>query len=211
MRPDLKWLILGFVGFFIYAACDSAFAWWMKELVDSIENNRSDHRWSLAGIIVGIFLLRGIGGIGGGYCTEFVARRVVNALRREMFAHILRLPSSFYKQYSSGSVLSKLIFNIENVAAASTNALRIIVRGGLTVLGLLLFMLYINWQLSSIFLIISPIMALIIGLVTKKFRSLSSNIQQAMGDVGERAGDVFQGHEVVKIFDGYEHENSEFF
>ena len=210
MRPDLKWLILGFIGFFIYAACDSAFAWWMKELVDSIENNQTDRRWQLSGMIVGIFLLRGLGGIGGGYCTEYVARRVVNALRQKMFAHILRLPSNFYKQYSSGSVLSKLIFNIENVASASTNALRIIVRGGLTVIGLLLFMLYINWQLSSIFLIISPIMALIIAVVTKRFRKLSSNIQNAMGNVGERAGEVFRGYEVVKIFDGYEHENRKF-
>ena len=210
MKPDITWLVIGFIGFFIYAACDSAFAWWMKELVDSIEQNNTDQRWQLAGLIVGIFLLRGIGGIGGGYCTEYVARRVVNKLRGEMFAHILRLPSTFYKQYSSGSVLAKLIFNIENVAAASTNALRIIVRGGLTVIGLLAFMFYLNWKLCSLFLVISPVMAFIIAFVTKRFRLFSTNIQKAMGDVGERAGDVFKGYEVVKIFDGYDHENTAF-
>ena len=127
-----------------------------------------------------------------------------------MFAHILRLPSTFYKQYSSGNVLAKLIFNIENVSAASTNALRIIIRGGLTVIGLLAFMFYLNWKLSCLFIVISPVMALIIALVTKRFRLFSANIQKAMGNVGERAGDVFKGYAVVKIFDGYDHENTAF-
>lgn len=210
MRPDLNLLILGFIGFMVYAACDSAFAWWMKELVDSIEGGLSHRRWELALVIIVIFLLRGLGGIGGGYCTEYVARRVINKLRHEMFNHILRLPCEFYEKYSSGSVLAKMIYNVEQVASASTNALRIIVRGGLTVVGLLIFMFYINWQLSGLFLIITPIMALIIFLVSKRFRGLSRNIQNAIGNVSERAGEVLKGYEVVKVFDGYDHENSQF-
>lgn len=210
MRSDIHILLIGFMGFLVYAACDSAFAWWMKELVDSIESGLSQRRWELAAIIIGIFLMRGIGGISGGYCTEYVARRVINKLRHQMFNHILRLPCTFYEKYSSGSVLAKLIFNVEQVAAASTNALRIIVRGGLTVLGLLIFMFYLNWKLSTLFLVVTPVMALIIVLVTKQFRRLSQNIQNAMGNVSERAGEVLKGYEVVKVFDGYEHENSQF-
>ncbi len=210
MRADIGLLMIGFVGFLIYAACDSAFAWWMKELVDSIESSRSDRRWYLAILIIVIFFMRGIGGIGGGYCTEYVARRVINKLRGEMFDHILKLPCNFYEKYSSGSVLAKLIFNVENVAAASTSALRIIVRGGLTIIGLLLFMMFINWQLSSLFLVITPVMAFIISFVTRKFRRLSQRIQSAIGNVSERAADVLKGYQVVKIFEGYEHENSKF-
>ncbi|MGI9319042.1 MAG: lipid A export permease/ATP-binding protein MsbA [bacterium] len=210
MRPHLSVLLIGFLGFVIYAACDSAFAWWMKELVDSIEGGLSERRWELALLIIGIFLLRGLGGISGGYCTEYVARRVINKLRHEMFNHILRLPCGFYEKYSSGSVLAKLIFNVEQVAAASTNALRVIVRGGLTVLGLLIFMFYINWKLSTLFLVITPVMAFIIIFVTKRFRRFSQNIQKAMGSVSERAGEVLKGYEVVKVFDGYDHENSQF-
>ncbi len=210
MRPDIMVLVAGFVGFLIYAACDSAFAWWMKELVDSIQDGISDRRYELSALIIGIFLARGVGGIVGGYCTEYVARKVINRLRGEMFDHILRLPCTFYEQYSSGSVLAKLIFNVENVAAASTNALRIIVRGGFTVIGLLAFMFYINWKLSSLFIIITPIMALVIAMVTRRFRRLSQRIQQTMGNVSERAGDVLKGYEVVKIFDGYGHEEAAF-
>ncbi len=210
MRSDLGLLLVGFAGFLIYAACDSAFAWWMKELVDAIEAGLSEQRWRLAGLIVAIFLLRGAGGVIGGYCTEYVARRVINRLRSEMFNHILRLPCAFYEQYSSGSVLAKLIFNVENVAASSTNALRIIVRGGLTVLGLLAFMFYLNWKLSLLFIIVTPLMAVVIAIVTRRFRRLSQNIQGAIGNVGERAGDVLKGYEVVKIFDGYSHENQAF-
>ena len=210
MRRDTPVLLAGFAGFLVYAACDSAFAWWMKELVDSIQDGLTDRRIELAALIVGVFIARGIGGILGGYCTEYVSRRVINRLRREMFDHILRLPSTFYEKYSSASVLAKLIYNIENVAAASANALRIIVRGGFTVIGLLGFMFYINWKLSGLFLIISPAMALIILVVTRRFRSLSQRIQQVMGNVSERAGDVLKSYEVVKIFDGYEHEETVF-
>lgn len=210
MRRDMPVLLAGFAGFLVYAACDSAFAWWMKELVDSIQDGLTDRRIELSALIVGIFIVRGIGGILGGYCTEYVSRRVINHLRREMFDHILRLPSTFYEKYSSASVLAKLIYNIENVAAASANALRIIVRGGFTVIGLLGFMFYINWKLSGLFLIISPAMALIILVVTRRFRSLSQRIQQVMGNVSERAGDVLKSYEVVKIFDGYEHEETVF-
>lgn len=210
MKPHLHLLIVGFTGFLIFAACDSAFAWWMKELVDSIESGMSDRRYELSLMIIGIFVFRGIGGILGSYTTEYVARKVINSLRREMFDHILKLPCAFYQQYSSGSLLSRLIFNVEQVSSASTNALRILVRGGLTVLGLLIFMFYINWKLSSLFLVITPLMALIIALVSKRFRRLSQKIQQAMGNVSDRAGEVLRGYEVVKIFDGYKHENRQF-
>lgn len=210
MRTEAWVLVAGFIGFLVYAACDSAFAWWMKELVDSIQDGLSGRRVELASLIIGIFVLRGVGGIIGGYCTEYVARKVINRLRGEMFDHILRLPSTFYERYSSGSVLAKLIYNIENVAAASTNALRIIVRGGFTVIGLLGFMFYLNWKLSSLFLVITPVMAIIIAIVTRRFRRLSQRIQNTMGNVSERAGDVLKGYEVVKIFDGYQHEESAF-
>ena len=210
LRRDILVLAAGFVGFLLYAACDSAFAWWMKELVDSIQDGLSERRIELAALIIGIFILRGIGGIAGGYCTEYVARQVINHLRREMFDHILRLPSTFYEQYSSGSVLAKLIYNIENVADASTNALRIIVRGGFTIIGLLGFMFYLNWKLACLFLVITPAMALIILTVTRHFRSLSQRIQRTIGNVSERAGEVLRGYEVVKIFDGYQHEETAF-
>ncbi len=210
IKPDTHYLIIGFIGFAVYAACDSAFAWWMKELVDNIEAQNTEKRWFLAGFIVIIFSIRGIGGVGGAYCTEFVARRVVNKIRGNLFAHILELPCQYYEQSTSGSILSKLIYNVENIAAASVNSLRILVRGGLTVLGLLGYMFYINWLLTILFLIVTPLMALIILVVTKRFRKISHKIQNAMGNVGERAGEVMRGYQVVKIFAGMDHENRKF-
>ncbi len=210
LRPDVSILFIGFVGFLVHAGCDTAFAWWMKQLVDSIQEGLSSRRFELSVLIIGIFLIRGVGGIVGNYGMEYVARKVINRLRSEMFAHILRLPSIFYQQYSSGSVLAKLIFNIERVADATTNALRIIVRGGFTILSLLGFMFYINWQLSGLFLIISPVMALIILVVTRRFRVLSQRIQYAIGNVSERAGEVLRGFEVIRIFDGFKQEEKAF-
>jgi subfamily B ATP-binding cassette protein MsbA len=210
IRPDTHYLIIGFIGFAIYAACDSAFAWWMKELVDTIEAQDMDKRWFLASFIILIFLVRGFGGIAGAYCTEYVARKVVNKIRGNLFAHILELPCQYYERFTSGSILSKLIYNVENIAAASINSLRIVVRGGLTVIGLIGYMFYINWQLTTLFLIVTPLMALIILVVTKRFRRISHQIQNAMGNVGERAGEVMRGDQVVKVFAGMDHENGKF-
>jgi subfamily B ATP-binding cassette protein MsbA len=210
IKPDTHYLIIGFIGFAVYAACDSAFAWWMKELVDNIEAQNMDKRWFLAGFIIMIFLVRGLGGITGAYCTEYVARKVVNKIRGNLFAHILELPCQYYERFTSGSILSKLIYNVENIAAASINSLRIVVRGGLTVIGLIGYMFYINWQLTTLFLIVTPLMAVIILVVTKRFRNISHQIQNAMGNVGERAGEVMRGYQVVKVFAGMDHENRKF-
>lgn len=210
IRPHLKVLLIGMVGFMVYAACDSAFAWWMQQLVDNIQASASSQRWYLAGLIIGIYFARGLSGTIGSYCTEYVARQLINAIRRELFAHILRLPCQYYEQYSSGSVLSKLIYNVENVASAATNALRILFRGGLTVIGLFGFMLYTNWKLSLLFLITMPIMAAIIWFVSKRFRNISHQIQNAISNVSERASEVLRGYQVVKIFEGAKQENKAF-
>ncbi|NKB62659.1 MAG: lipid A export permease/ATP-binding protein MsbA [Gammaproteobacteria bacterium] len=210
MEGDVRFLVVGFLGFAIYAACDSAFAWWMKELVDSIEARDSSMHWYLASLIILIFVTRGLGGLIGAYSTEYVARRLINKLRRSLFSHLLQLPCRYYEQSSSGGVLSKLIYNVENVGTASTNALRIVIRGGLTIIGLLIFMFYLNWMLSSLFLIVTPIMALIIAAVTKRFRKISHRIQGAMANVGERASEVMRGYQIVKIFSGAEHERGVF-
>ena len=210
MERDVRFLFVGFFGFAIYAACDSAFAWWMKELVDSIEAGNTSHRWYLAMLIVGIFLTRGLGGLIGAYSTEYVARRLINRLRRNLFSHLLQLPCRYYEQSSSGGMLSKLIYNIESVGTASTNALRIVIRGGLTIVGLLGFMFYLNWMLSALFLVVTPLMALIVSIVTKRFRKITHRIQHAMANVGERASEVMRGYQIVKIFSGASHEKAVF-
>ncbi len=210
IKPDTHYMFFGIFCFTVFAACDSAFAWWMKELVDSIEAQNSGNRVRLASYVIAIFVIRGVGSIGGSYCSVYVARRVINRIRGNLFSHLLVLPCQYHEQFTSGSVLAKLIYNVENIAAASVGSLRVVVRGGLTVLGLIGYMLYINWQLTTLFLVVTPLMTLIILLVSKKFRKIGHRIQEAMGNVGERAGEVMRGYQVVKIFAGMDHENEKF-
>ncbi len=210
VKPDTHYLFIGLLCFAVFAACDSAFAWWMKELVDNIESRNSASRMMLAGYIVTIFVMRGIGSVGGSYCTEYVARRIINKIRGNLFAHLLELPCQYYEQFTSGSMLSKLIFNVENIASSSIGSLRTVVRSGLTILGLLGYMLYINWQMATLFLVVTPLMTVIALVVSKKFRKIGHRIQNAMGNVGERAGEVMRGYQVVKVFAGMAHENKKF-
>lgn len=210
LKGDLRYLGVAFIGFAIFAACDSAFAWWMKQLVDAISAQESDARLYLSVLIIIIFSIRGISAVIGNYATEFVARNVVNKIRQQLFDHVLELPCNYYDETSTGGFLSKLVYNIENVANASTNALRIVVRGGLTVVFLLAYMVYVNWQLSLIFLVVTPLMGAIIFFITKKIRNISHRIQQEIGKVGSRAGEVIKGHRIVKIYSGTKQEKVSF-
>ena len=210
IRGDVGTLLLSFLGFLIFALCDSAFAWWMRELVDNIESQNASVAWYLASLVILIFTVRGVGSVVGAYFSELVARRVVNKLRFQLFSHLLDLPVAQYESISSGSMLSKLIFNIENVASASTNALRIIVRGGFTILGLLIYMVILHWQLSLIFLIVTPVMVMFVWFINKYFRRISRRIQNSMANVSERASEVLRGYQVIKIFAGEAYERNRF-
>jgi subfamily B ATP-binding cassette protein MsbA len=204
-------IVLSVVGLVLFAISQTAFAALMEPLMDEgfIERDDDTIKW-LPLAVIGLFLIRGIGGFLSTYFISWVGRQVIARLRYEVFQHLLRLPSQYYDQNSSGTVISKLTFNIEQVAVSASSALTSLVRDGLLVILLLGFIFYKNPVLASFTLMVTPLIAVVVGVINKKFRKYSTRIQGSMGDVTAAASEIIGGHQVIKIFGTTEYESAQF-
>jgi subfamily B ATP-binding cassette protein MsbA len=194
---------LAIVGMVAYAAADSSFMWLIKPLLDGsfVERDPEVIRWMPLAILV-LFIVRGTGGFLTTYFMTSVAQRVVRKMRNEIFQHYMRMPSSFFEGTSSGQLLAKLTFHVEQVAQAATSAVTTIIRDSLTALGLIIVMFIMSWKLSLFVLIVGPIIATIIGVVSKHFRRYAKRIQSAMGDLTTVANESISAQREIKVFSG---------
>lgn len=201
---------LAVVGNVIYAAASTGMAAAMEFVIQAIENPTAQNRMLITGMIVGVFAFRGVGTFMSQYFIAYVGRHVVNALRRQLFDRMLTLPSSYFDNHASGRLVSKLTFNVEQVADATTNAVTIILREGLTIVGLLAFMIYTNWKLTLIFVALGPLIGLVVSYASKRFRKISRRIQSSMGDITHVSSESITGYRVVRTFGGEDYERARF-
>nr|WP_281505966.1 lipid A export permease/ATP-binding protein MsbA [Chromohalobacter nigrandesensis] len=206
VKPHWKAFMAAVVGYAIYAASSTALAEMMKRLIDGIQNPDAAFRLMLPLFVIGMFAARGVGTFLGTYYMSDVARNVVHTLRCEVFNHMLRLPGRFFDMHSSGHLLSRVTYHVEQVTGAATNAITIILREGLFVIGLISYLLWTNWMLTLIFLAVTPLIGLVVRYTSKRFRRLSRHIQNSMGDVTHVASEALSGYRVVRTHgaEGYE-------
>ena len=198
------------VGFVLFALTQPAFASLMEYMVDSVESSDSEARIIIPAAVLAIFMVRGIGFFLGNYGITYVARRVIHQLRLDIFDRLLVLPARFYHRNASATLLSKLTFNVEQVTGAATDALKIFVREGLTIVGLLTYIVYLNWQLSLVFLTVGPFIGWVVNKASKRFRNISTNLQDSMGQVTASASEAIKGYEVVRVFGAQDQERKGF-
>ena len=210
VKPYWLAFLVSVLGFGLYAATQAGFAKWLEYVVDSVSEGQLDQRTWLATSVVGLFVVRGIGSFLGMYSVAYAARHVVNKLRIDLFDHMVILPSSYFQSQSSGQLLSRFTYNVEQVTDSVTIALRIILREGLTVIGLFGYLLYLNWKLTMIFLVVMPIVGIVVSFAAKRFRKISNSIQQSVGDVAHVASETIDGIDVVRVFGGREREKERF-
>ncbi len=153
---------------------------------------------------------RAMGYFAGSYFMNHVARNLVHELRRELFNKMLLAPSSYYDSHSQGVLISKITFNVEQVTGAATKALKVVVGEGLTVIGLLSYLFYLNWRLSLIFILVAPCIALVVSVVGKHFRRYSRRIQDSMGDVTQVSNESIGGYKEVRLFGGQRQQGDRF-
>lgn len=201
---------LSVVGFFIFAGSQTASAKWLEMFVDAIGEGAYDQRTLLALGIIGIFFVRGIGTFLGNYGISYVARYVVHYLRKDLFDQLMVLPSEYYHKNSSSELLARLTYNVEQVTGAATDALKIAIREGLTVIGLFGYMLYLNWKLTLLFLVIGPVVGVVVGVASSRMRRISKGVQGTVGDITASAAEAIKGYQVVRIFGGVESETMRF-
>ena len=173
-------------------ASDPVFSWWLPALV-------------LAAVFLRIF-----GNFGGVFGMEWVGRRLIADLRSDLFTRYLGLPASYFDRESSGQMISRVTYNAEQVAQAATTALIGSVRDLFTVTALLTVMLIQSWRLTLAMLLLVPVIAVVVTVISSRFRRISSRIQHSMGDVTHVTEEAVNGHEVVKVFGGASQEQAAF-
>lgn len=189
------------LGFIIFAATAPAANAWLGWTVDAIESENYEALRILSPLaLIAIVIVRGIGGFLGGYSIAHLANFIMHCLRGELIQTMVKLPSSFFDKSNSGRLVSKVTYDVTQVAAAASDAVAVVFREGLTVIGLLAFLLYIDWQLTLAFIVIGPVVGQIVNYTSKKFRKYSTRIQDSMGDVTQITTEAIKGQRVIRTF-----------
>lgn len=207
------WLIFlaSVVAMLVSAATETSLAAMMKPLMDGSFVDRDPNIIKLMPfVLIAIFLLRGIASFLTTYGLGWISRNVVKNIRAEMFQNLISLPTPYYDHNTSGQLMAKLIYDVEQVANATTRAILVLIRDSLTILGLLAWMFYLNGKLSLIILITAPLTAFLVYKISYRFRRLSKNIQQSVGDVGHISSEIIKGHREVKVFGSQHYEETRF-
>jgi len=202
-KPYKLGFIAAIIGMLGYAAIDVYFLSKLQPLIDDglAGANPDFMKWAPLFVIVA-FVFRGVFHFIANYCLAWVGNHVVTDLKQNLFEHIISMPVSFHDKESTGVLISKLVFDTEQVLNSVSKSILVIVQQSVFVLGLIGLMFYISWQLSIIFLLVTPLIAIIVAIVSKRFREVSKNIQGAMGEVTTAAEQTFNGHKVVLTFGG---------
>jgi len=199
----------------IYAVTDTGFAFLMQNLVEVLDPEELStrqavvRRWMPAAIL-GLFFVRGAVAFLSSYWLGWIGRHVIKVLRGQAFAKFLVLPTRFFDATSAGELLSKLTYNVEQVAEATSNVVTVLVRDTLTIVCLLAYMVYLSPLLTLILAVTGPLMAFVIRFLSTLFRRHSLRIQDSMGDVTKITGEALQSHRIVKIFAGQDYETNRF-
>ena len=225
VQPYWHFFAFSLCGYLVYSLCTVLLADLMQFLLDALNDSEQVATGLISGFTYRVFGDRGmtsvelariavplaillltssraIGFFCGSYFMSQVARNLIHDLRCDLFDKMLVAPSAYYDDHSKGALLSRITFNVEQVAGAATKSLKTLVRESLTVLGLLSYMFYQNWRLCLVFLAVTPFIALVVRRVGKHFRRYSRRIQSSMGDVTQVAGESIAGYREVRVYAG---------
>lgn len=199
------------VALIINAIADTYMVSLLKPLLDEgFGNTESDFLKILPFIIFGMMIVRGLSGFVSTYCLSWVSGNVVMQMRRAIFSQFMHMPVAYFDKESTGGLLSRITYDSEQVAGATSRALVSIVREGASIIGLLTLMFWNSWELSLVLIVVAPVVAWAIGVVSKRFRKVSKNMQDTMGHVTSSAEQMLKGHKVVLSYGGQEVERERF-
>ena len=211
VRPYWRVFAVALVGMVFTAAAEPLFPALMKSLLDGdYKSGDTSAIWVYPLAIVGIFLVRGMLTFVTSYAMSWVSNRVVMDMRMAMFRQMVALPSDYYEQRSSGALMSKVAWDVQGVSAAATSVLTVAVRDSLTLVALLSWLLWLNWKLSLIAILVAPAIAFAVRGVSGRLRSLARDSQKAMGGLTHVLEEAIECQKVVKIFGGQDYEIARF-
>ncbi len=211
VAPYRRVFALALLGMMIVAATEPALPAVLKPLLDGtfVKKDEAIMHW-IPLVIVGLFVVRGLAEYMAQYSITWVGNKVVMDLRNTMFDKLLQLPTRYYDNHPTGNLISKLTFDVGQVTAAATTVLTVIFKDTLSIIGLLAWMLWLNWKLTLLALVMTPIIVGVVRLISVRLRRSSRDAQRAMGDITQVLGEAIDGHKVVKLFGGQQYEAGRF-
>ncbi|MCP1510219.1 subfamily B ATP-binding cassette protein MsbA [Pseudomonas marginalis] len=222
VRPYAGLFALSIVGFLIFASTQPMLGYILKYFVDGLSNPQAvlfpsvpllrdlQLLQAVPLLIILIAAWQGLGSFLGNYLLAKVSLGLVHDLRVQLFNNLLTLPNRYFDNHNSGHLISRITFNVTMVTGAATDAIKVVIREGMTVLFLFASLLFMNWRLTLVMIAILPLIAVMVSTASKKFRKQSKKIQVAMGDVTHVASETIQGYRVVRSFGGEVYEEKRF-
>ena len=205
------WALAGIFGMIFDAAVAAVFTAMIRPMLDDLFISRSAVAifW-MPFVIVGLFVVRGVATYVADYGLARIGRDVVETLRGEVFSRYLDLPAAHFDREASGQMISRLTYTVEQVAQASTNAVKVMILDSLTVLGLLGVMLYQSARLTLMLFIMAPLIAAVAAIVGRRYRRISGKIQHSVGSVTGIVDEAVSGQREVKVYLGQDAERARF-
>jgi subfamily B ATP-binding cassette protein MsbA len=222
VRPYIGLFMLSILGFLIFASTQPMLAYILKYFVDGLANPEArlfagnaylpelQLLQAVPLMIVLIAAWQGVGSYLGNFFLARVSLGLVHDLRVLLFDKLLKLPTRYFDNHNSGHLISRITFNVTMVTGAATDAIKVVIREGMTVIFLFASLLWMNWKLTLVMLAILPLIALMVNSTSRKFRKQSKKIQVAMGDVTHVASETIHGFRVVRSFGGEHYEQTRF-
>lgn len=210
-KPHKQMILVAFIGLCLFSLVDAGMIYFIKPLIDEGLAAANAHTLQIgAGLIIAIFVLRGIGSFISNIAVAYTSTKITYTIRQQAFDKLQSLPMSFFDKHSSGSLISKLSYDAEQISVATSNALVVVFRESLIVLVLLTMMIYTSWQLSLIFIVVGPAIAYIILLVSKRFKNISTALQDSMGEITKVTEQSILCHREVLAFSNAEQMSEQF-
>jgi subfamily B ATP-binding cassette protein MsbA len=211
VRPYWRIFAIGTVALVLTAATEPLFPALMKPLLDKgFSGQQRSDLWIAPLAIIGIFLLRGIFGYISSYAMAWISNRVIADLRNLMFQRIIALPAAYFDATPSSRLITRVVHDIVGVSAAATNVITTVVKDSLTIVGLLGWLLYLNWRLTLVMLVLFPLTALVIRAFSKRLRAMNRQTQTITAHVTQVLQEGIDAQKVIKIYGGEEQERSRF-
>ena len=209
--PYWKVFVFSILSLMVLSATNTGFLATIKMVTDEgfVKHDASKFH-VLPLMLFGLLALRAISGFCSVFAMRWVARRVVEDLRLDAFRKLMTLPIGFFDANSAGVVTSKLTYDTEQMSKAATSVAVTIVRDSLSIIGMVAYMIYLDWRLTLIFVLIAPLMAFYLKSMTPKLRFAGKAVQGSMGEMTKVSEEAVSGQRMVKIFGGVEYEFKRF-
>ncbi|MGK5057221.1 lipid A export permease/ATP-binding protein MsbA [Janthinobacterium sp. LB2P49] len=209
--PYKKHLALALLAMVVTAATEPLLPYALKLLLDNGFGGKVNFSfWLVPLIVIGIFAMRGTSTFASSYLMSYVSTRILNELRRRMFASMLNLPIDFYNTHTVGKVINSIMFEVQQIIEMVTKVFTSIVRSSLTVLGLLAWLLYLNWVLTLVTLVLLPLLTIVVRTTGKRLKKLNRDSLAVNAELTQVIEETTRAQQVIKIFGGQDYEKSRF-